>query len=126
MKTENLTIEEWNEIPKDDATDTRAIKGDMCVEIDGVAFLVQRRNNFNNVICVRIKPKTNSLLQTFNTFREWCQKEGLQYIRVEGAGKHTYKMLFLLLRLAPKEAGVVKAEEESKKYERNIYYVRTY
>ena len=43
-----MKIEEWNTIPKDSETDSIAIDGDLVTEIDGIAFLVQRKNNFNN------------------------------------------------------------------------------
>jgi hypothetical protein len=35
-------------------------------------------------------------------------------------------MLNLLIKYAPEGAGVVYAEEESKEYESNIWYVKTY
>ena len=121
-----MTINEWNAIPKDKATNTQARKGDLCTMIDGVAFMVQRTNDFNNVICIRTKPATQSLLKTFSMFRSWCEENKLQYIRVEGIGKHSYKMLFLVLRLAPKTADVVKAIDESIEFNRHIFYVKTY
>ena len=124
MKTKSIAW--WNKIQKDEATNSEAIQGDLCTLIDGVAFLIQRRNNWNNVICIRIKPNKRSLLNTFSDFRHFCELQKIQYIRVEGIGKHTYKMLYLILRNAPKECGVIKERKESKETGRSIYYVKTY
>ena len=43
-----MKIEEWNAIPKDEETQVIAVEGDICTTIDGVAFLIQRKNNWNN------------------------------------------------------------------------------
>ena len=103
MKTKALTIDQWNNIKKDNETDEPAIEGDSCVLIGGVAFLVQRKNEWNNVICFRVKDSKYSILQTFCTFRAWCEKQSIQYFRVQGNGKHTYKMLYLVCRIGQKE-----------------------
>ena len=121
-----MKIEEWNAIQKDEATDTPAIEGDLCTEIDGIVFLVQRKNNFNNIICKRIKEPTQSLLKTFNTFRQWLEENHLQYIRIEGIGKHTYRILTFMQKYAPKTSGINYAKEESAEYKRHIWYVKTY
>lgn len=126
MKTKLLTIEQWNMIPKDEETQVDAVEGDTALLINGVAFLIQRKNNWNNVVCIRLKPSKINIVQTFETFRAFCQKNDIQYLRIEGHGKHHYKMLNLLIKYAPEGAGVVYAEEESKEYESNIWYVKTY
>lgn len=120
-----MTINEWNAIPKDEETQVVAVEGDVCILIDGVAFLIQRKNDWNNVVCIRVgKCKTN-ILRTFNSFRDWCETLKIQYIRVEGIS-HTYKMLYLAQRLAPKSCNVLPALEESKEFGTHIYYVKTY
>lgn len=120
-----MKIKEWNNIPKDEETQVEAVEGDICTLIDGVAFLIQRKNDWNNVVCIRVSKSDKNILHTFNNFRAWCEKKKIQYIRVEGIS-HTYKMLYLALRLAPKTCNVVKADDESKEYGRHIYYVKTY
>lgn len=116
----------WNKLDRDFNTDVTAEKGDTALLINGVAFLIQRRNDFNNVICIRIKPFNKPILKTFETFRRYCQRKKIQYIRIEGIGKHTYKLLYLVLRKAPSDANVLYADEESEKYNRHIYFVKTY
>ena len=124
MKTK--TIEWWNSLPKSEDVDSKAIEGDNVVLIDGIAFLIQRKNNFNNVICWKVKSSKKDLVTTFSTFRTWCQKKKIQYIRVEGIGKHQYKMLYLVLRRSPETTIIVYNEDESKEYDRHIWYVKVY
>ena len=124
MKTKS--IKWWNSLPKSEDVDSKAIEGDNVVLIDGIAFLIQRKNNFNNVICWKVKNSKKDLVTTFSTFRAWCQKKKIQYIRVEGIGKHQYKMLYLVLRRSPETTSIVYNEDESKEYDRHIYYVKAY
>lgn len=124
MKTKS--IEWWNNLPKSEDVNSTAIEGDNVVLIDGIAFLIQRKNNFNNVICWKVKSSKKDLVTTFSTFRAWCQKKKIQYIRVEGIGKHQYKMLYLVLRRSPETTSIVYNEDESKEYDRHIWYVKVY
>ena len=124
MKTKS--IEWWNSLKKNEDTDVIAIEGDTVVYISGIAFLIQRKNDFNNVVCWKVKTTKKDLVSIFAAFRAFCQKNNIQYLRIEGHGKHHYKMLNLLIKYAPEGAGVVYAEEESKEYESNIWYVKTY
>ena len=124
MKTKS--IEWWNSLPKSEDVDSKAVEGDSVVLIDGIAFLIQRKNNFNNVICWKVKNSKKDLVTTFSTFRAWCQKKKIQYIRVEGIGKHQYKMLYLVLRRSPETTSIVYNEDESKEYDRHIWYVKVY
>ena len=124
MKTKS--IKWWNSLPKSEDVDSKAIEGDNVVLIDGIAFLIQRKNNFNNVICWKVKSSKKDLVTTFSTFRAWCQKKKIQYIRVEGIGKHQYKMLYLVLRRSPETTSIVYNEDESKEYNRHIWYVKVY
>ena len=123
-----MKIEEWNAIPKDEETDVMAEEGDLVTEIDGVAFLIQRKNNWNNVVCIRTAPQTQSILKTFCNFRQFCEDNKIQYFRVEG-GRHKYKMLYLVSREGQKEGkdcNVVFYPAESAEYDRYIYYVKAY
>ena len=124
MKTKS--IEWWNSLKKNEDTDVTAIEGDTVVYISGIAFLIQRQNDGNNVVCWKVKTTKKDLVSIFAAFRAFCQKSGIQYLRIEGHGKHHYKMLNLLLKYAPEGAGIVYTEEESKEYESNIWYVKTY
>ena len=125
MKTK--TIEWWNNLKKDENTDVIAAPGDVVVYIDGIAFLIQRKNNWNNVVCWKVKPSKKDLVSTFATFRAWCQKQKIQYIRVEGIGKHHYKMLYLVLRKSTPTTDIVYDEDESKELgDRHVWYVKNY
>ena len=124
MKTKS--IEWWNSLKKNEDTDVIAIEGDIVVLISGIAFLIQRQNDGNNVVCWKVKTTKKDLVSIFSTFRAFCQKNDIQYLRIEGHGKHHYKMLNLVYKCSPEGAGLVYAEEESKKYESNIWYVKTY
>ena len=128
MKIRHLTIEEWNLIPKDEETQTDAVEGDTALLINGVAFLIQRKNDWNNVVCIRLKPSKVNIVRTFETFRAWCALHKIQYFRVEGIS-HAYKMLYLVCRLGRKngaDCDVAFHPTESAEYDRHIYYVKAY
>ena len=124
MKTKS--VEWWNSLKKNDDTDVVAIEGDTVVYISGIAFLIQRKNDFNNVVCWKVKTTKKDLVSIFSTFRAFCQKNDIQYLRIEGHGKHHYKMLNLLYKYSPEGAGLAYAVEESKQYKQHIWYVKTY
>ena len=128
MKTKLLTIEQWNIIPKDEETEVTAIEGDTALLINGVAFLIQIKNDWNNVVCIRLKPSKINIVRTFDSFRSWCALHGIQYFRVEGIS-HAYKMLYLVCRLGQKngaDCNVIFHKQESAEYDRHIYYVKAY
>ena len=123
-----MKIEEWNAIPKDEETQVIAVEGDLCTLIDGVAFLIQRKNDWNNVVCIRVEPSKTNIVKTFETFRAWCESQKIQYFRVEGIS-HTYKMLYLVCRMGRRngaECDVIYHSTESAEYDRHIYYVKAY
>ena len=121
-----MKIEEWNAIPKDKETDAAALENDLCTLIDGVAFLIQRKGNINNIICKRIEKSSEPLIKTFFKFRIFCKQNAIQYIRVEGGNTHTYNILKLMRKTAPSSCGLVKAEKESEELNKVVYYVKTY
>ena len=124
MKTKS--IEWWNSLKKNEDTDVTAIEGDVVCYISGIAFLIQRKNNGNNVVCWKVKTTKKDLVSIFSAFRAFCQKNKIQYLRIEGHGKHHYKMLNLLYKYSPEGAGLAYAVEESKECKSNIWYVKTY
>ena len=124
MKTKS--IEWWNALKKNADTNTIAEEGDLVCLISGMAFLIQRKQGFNNIVLWKVRPSKKNLIAIFCSFRKFCEKNKIQYIRVEGIGKHTYRMLSLLYKYAPKDAGLIYAEEESKELGRHIHYVKTY
>ena len=120
------SIEWWNSLPKTQDTNTEAEEGDSVVLINGIAFLIQRKNDFNNIVCLKVKSSKKEIIKIFSTFRAWCQRQNIQYIRVEGRGKHHYKMLALLYRCSPEGADMLYAEEESIRLNRHVWYIKTY
>ena len=121
-------IDFWNSLKKDEETDVQAITGDLVCLINGVAFLIQREGNKNNVVCIRVNKSKKSILQTFETFRAMCQKEQIQYFRVEGIS-HTYKMLYLVCREGRKngaDCDVVYSKKRSEENKRHIFLVKSY
>ena len=124
MKTKS--IEWWNSLKKNEDTDVIAIEGDIVCYISGIAFLIQRKNDGNNVVCWKVKTTKKDLVSIFSTFRAFCQKNDIQYLRIEGHGKHHYKMLNLLYKYSPEGAGLAYAERESEDKKRYIWYVKTY
>ena len=124
--TKIKNIDWWNNLPKDKDTNVVAVEGDNVVYIDGIAFLIQRKNEWNNVVCWKVKTTKKDLVSIFAAFRAWCQKKQIQYIRVEGIGKHHYKMLYLVLRRSPETTNIVYNPTESAEYDRHIWYVKVY
>lgn len=125
MKTKS--IEWWNNLKKNEDVNSPAIEGDAVVYLYGIAFLIQRKNDFNNVICWKVKNSKKDLVTIFAAFRAWCEKQKIQYIRIEGIGKHQYKMLYLVLKRSPITTGIRYAEEESRQSDnRHIWYVKVY
>ncbi len=120
-----MKIEEWNAITKDTETQADAEEGDLCTVIDGVAFLIQRRNDFNNVVCKRIEENKTPITKTFVTFRAFCVEHQIQYLRIEGIS-HKYKMLKLCLRECPECVNVVQHLKQSEETGHTIWYVKTY
>ena len=123
-----MKIEDWNAIPKDEETNVTAAPEDLCTMIDGVAFLIQRKNNWNNVVCIRVEPSDVSIVQTFEKFRSYLEQNNIQFFRVEGIS-HTYRMLYLVCRLGRKngaDCNVIYHPTESAEYDRHIYYVKAY
>ena len=128
MKIRHLTLEQWNIIPKDEETDVKAIEGDTSILINGVAFLIQRKNDWNNVVCIRVEPSKINIVKTFETFRAFCAEHKIQYFRIEGIS-HAYRMLYLVCRMGRKtgaDCDVVYHHKESEEYKHHIYYVKAY
>ena len=125
-----MKIEEWNALEKTADTECIAAPDDLCTVIDGVAFLIQRKNEWNNVICQRIdKTNKRSLIKTFNRFRIFCHKNKIRYIRVAGGVEdksHAYSILKLMQRTSPKSCGLVLHKKESEELGINVFYVKTY
>lgn len=113
-------INYWNNIPKpNDDVDVTAEEGDIVVEIGGLLFLVQTRNNCNNIVCFRVQESNISALKTLFLFREYLLENTLiRYIRVEG-NTNRYKFLE---KLKPCED--YRAIQDKKTIDKNVFYIR--
>ena len=122
MLSYNLTdIEYWNSLVKPcKEVDVTAEKGDLVIEIGGIVYLLQRKNDMNNVVCFRHKKTKMSTLKSFYAYRQWLVSRCIQYIRVEGNTKR-YKFL---TKLNPcSEYSVIQDTEEK---DRNIFYLKLF
>lgn len=89
---------------------------DLCVLIDGYIFVVQTANGFNNVIFARIRTPEKTLLDVFESFKNYCLVNGIEFIRVEGT---LYRYNFLSAMFP--NSSFIKDYGNS---DRNIYYIK--
>ena len=113
----NITssIEYWNSLEKPENVSVEAVKGDIVEIVNGVAFLLQTTNGYNNIVSYRVEKSDKSIVWTL---LEFCKilysKYHIEYVRVEGdKGKYRF-----LDRLFTKKAVV---KDDSVK-ERDVYY----
>ena len=111
-----MTIQDWNNLEKPDNVNVVAESGDIVEEVNGILFLLQVRNGYNNVVAYRIKPDDHFIVWTLY---EYCillhDKYGIDFVRAEG-DKGKYK--FLERDFTTKE---VRKDRQEK--ERDVYYV---
>lgn len=116
-----MNINDWNNIEKTtDDVNVIAEEGDLTVEIGGVAYLLQRKNDINNVICLRVKDSKMPLMDSFKVFRKWLISEGIQYICVCG-NLRRYNCLTKLKGLDGYKA--LKDKSETKQ---NVFYIKLF
>lgn len=113
-------IEYWNNLPKPKEADVVADKNDIVVEIGGILYLLQINNDFNNVVCFRIKESNMTTLQSFLEFRKYLIFKGIRYIRVEGNKKRYW---FLTRLNLGKGYDIIR---DTKETDRNIFYIKLY
>lgn len=87
-----MDIQIWNSLEKPDNINEEAVEGDILEKIDGVLFLLQTTNGYNNVIAYRVEPLKKLIIRTF---LEYCMmiydRYGIEFIRVEGdKGKYAF------------------------------------
>lgn len=91
-------------------------ENDLAVVIDGYIFVIQAANGFNNVIFARIRTPEKTLLNVFETFKNFCLMNGIEFIRVEGT---LYRYNFLSAMFP--NSSFIKDYESP---DRNIYYIK--
>ena len=109
------SIEYWNSLEKPENVSVEAVKGDIVEIVNGVAFLLQTTNGYNNIVSYRVEKSDKSIVWTL---LEFCKilysKYHIEYVRVEGdKGKYRF-----LDRLFTKKAVV---KDDSVK-NRDVYY----
>ena len=111
-----MSIQDWNNLEKPDNVNVAAEPGDIVEEVNGILFLLQTRNGYNNVVAYRIKPDDHFIVWALY---EYCillhDKYGIDFVRAEG-DKGKYK--FLERDFTTKEVRKDKQEKE-----RDVYYV---
>lgn len=110
-----MTIEYWNTLSKPENVNVVAEEGDIVEEINGVLFLLQTRNEYNNIVAFRVKPDDHFVVWTLF---EYCMllynKYKIKYVRVEGdKGKYRF-----LKRFFDRKCVVRDLSEK----ERDLYY----
>ncbi|MCQ2587919.1 MAG: hypothetical protein MJ174_07375 [Treponema sp.] len=122
-----MRIDEWNALLKPDECAVFAEDGDLIYLSGGIIYLIQRKDNINNVVCFRVYevPKM-TVKQSFYAFRRFCIKNEVQYIRVEGNRKRYFFLKHFEKGLKAKGYNVRFAEKESEERKRNVFYIKLY
>lgn len=114
---QQYNIDFWNSYEKPSHNvDTRAIPGDYVLEIGGLLYLIQRKNEANNIVCFRIEKSDMTVLTSFLILRKWLIAQNILYIRVEG----TKKRYNFLKKLNLDGFNVRQADVEDK----NVFYIK--
>lgn len=110
-----MTIEDWNRLEKPDNIDVVAEEGDIVEKVNGVLYLLQTRNGYNNIVAYRVEESDKFIVWTLY---EYCillqDKYHIDYVRVEG-DKGKYR--FLEKAFSRKEVRKDKQEKA-----RDVYY----
>lgn len=109
------SIEYWNSLEKPENVSVAAEEGDIVEIVNGVAFLLQTTDEYNNIVAYRVEKSDKSIVWTL---LEFCKilysKYHIEYVRVEGdKGKYRF-----LERLFTKKVVV---KDKSVK-DRDVYY----
>lgn len=113
-----MNYEDWNNYinqTDNDEVSVLAEPTDIVTEMDGVLFLCQTVNEYNNIVCLRIKETKAFIIDTFfNYVMKLYRTHNVKFIRIE-CSKNRYRFLD---RFFPKKA-VIKNDEIA---DRDIYY----
>ena len=109
------SIEYWNSLEKPENVSVIAEEGDIVEIVNGVAFLLQTTDEYNNIVAYRVEKNDKSIVWTLFEFcKILYSKYHIEYVRVEGdKGKYRF-----LERLFTKKAVV---KDDSVK-NRDVYY----
>lgn len=118
----------WNRlVPNDEELQVRAVRGDNVFASNGFLFLIQRTNDYNNIICFKL-----SKCSPVNNFREckgqtfmkaiidcylFFRLNGIKYFRVEGNTKR-----YFFLEKFGKKTRLFNLVKDGHIKERNVFY----
>ena len=119
-----LSYKTWNTLVKANyETDVEAFEDDLVFEASGIMFLVQRKNDCNNVVAQRLIHKPGTFMQAVIEFRKVMIENNIQFVRVEGNLKR-YKFLKKMLpKLFGNEVNIIKDDNVT---DRNVFYIKVY
>lgn len=86
------SIEYWNSLEKPENVSVAAEEGDIVEIVNGVAFLLQTADEYNNIVAYRVEKSDKSIVWTL---LEFCKilysKYHIEYVRIEGdKGKYRF------------------------------------
>lgn len=80
-----MNINDWNVLEKPANVNVVAQENDIVEKLDGVLFLLQTQNDYNNIVAYRVEKSSESIIKTF---LEYClllyNEHNIKYVRVEG------------------------------------------
>ena len=126
MKIFNYHV--WNRlVPNDKELQVRAVRGDNVFASNGFLFLIQRKNDYNNIICFKLSqcsPVNNFRKCKGQTFMKaviecylFFKMNGIKYFRVEGNTKR-----YFFLQKFGKKSRLFNLIKDGNITERNIFY----
>lgn len=109
------SIEYWNSLEKPENVSVAAVEGDIVEVINGVAFLLQTTDEYNNIVAYRVEKSDKSIVWTL---LEFCKilysKYHIEYVRVEGdKGKYRFLERLFIKKEVVKDKSVK---------DRDVYY----
>lgn len=109
------SIEYWNSLEKPENVSVAAEEGDIVEIVNGVAFLLQTTDEYNNIVAYRVEKSDKSIVWTLFEFcKILYSKYRIEYVRVE-SDKGKYKFLERLFN----KKTVVKDKDVK---DRDVYY----
>lgn len=110
-----MNIENWNNIKKPSNVDVTAEEGDIIESVDGVLFLLQTRNGYNNIVCLRTSPSDRHIVWTLLEYIKLLrEKHDIKYVRVEGSkGKYSFLRRMFTKKQVIQDKGIT---------DRDVYY----
>lgn len=87
------SVEYWNSLEKPENVSVVAEEEDIVEVVNGVAFLLQTTDGYNNIVAYRVEKSDKSIIWTLLEFcKTLYSKYHIEYVRVEG-DKGKYKFL---------------------------------